>query len=134
MGEVYLQGFLFAPFGRVCPVTFRGFLHTIHVRVLPTAYPHLFEVAAPLAVVQGVDGEYLLPLDGRETQDGGYLLIPVLELCLVQQYLHVGVVDDGLLDDGRVNHVVQLLCDHPGDAVEFPDRFVQIFYVFRHGG
>ena len=121
VAQVGFQRLLFRPLGGVGPVTFGGFLHAVHVGVLSTAYPHLLEVAAPLVVVEGVDGKYLLPLHGGQPQYGSYLLVPVLELGLVEQYLHVGVVDDGFLHDGRVYHVVQLLRDHPGDAVELSD-------------
>ena len=117
MGDVGFEGFLLRPLGGVRPVAFGGFLHAVHVGVLSPAYPHLLEIAAPFVVVECVDGEYLLPLHGGKPQYGGYLLVPVLELGLVEQYLHVGVVDDGLLDNGRVYHVVQFLRDHPGDAV-----------------
>ena len=124
VAQVRFQCLLFRPLGGVGPVTFGGFLHTIDIGVLSPAYPHLLEVAAPLVVVERVDGEYLLPLHGGQSQYGGYLLVPVLELGLVEQYLHIGIIYDGLLHDGRVYHVVQLLRDHPGDAVELADGLV----------
>ena len=124
IGKVYLQGFLLAPFCGVCPITFRGFLHAIDIRVLPTAYPYLLEVAAPFLVVERVDGEYLLLLYRGQAEDGGYVAIPVLELRLVEQDFHIGVVDDGLLDNGRIYHIVQLLSDHSGDTVELADGLV----------
>ena len=122
--QVCFQCLLLRPLGGVGPVAFRGFLHAVHVGVLPPAYPHLLEVAAPLVVVQCVNGEYLLPLYGGHPQYGGYLPVPVLELGLVEQYLHVGIIYDGLLHDGRVYHVVQLLRDHACDAVELADGLV----------
>ena len=80
--EVNLQGFLFGAFRGICPVTFRGFLHAIHIRMGSPAYPDLLEVAATFMVVQSVDGEYLLPLHLCQAQDCRYFLIPVLELGL----------------------------------------------------
>lgn len=80
MGKIYLQGFFLAPFRGIRPVTFRGFLHTIDIRVLPTAYPDLLEVAAPFLVVERVDGEYLLLLYRGQTEDSCNIVVPVLEL------------------------------------------------------
>ena len=134
VAQVRFQCLLFRPLGGVGPVTFGGFLHTIDIGVLSPAYPHLLEVAAPLVVVERVDGEFLLPLHGGQSQYGGYLLVPVLELGLVEQYLHIGIIYDGLLHDGRVYHVVQLLRDHPGDAVELADGLVQVLDVLGHRG
>ena len=111
--EVNLQGFLFGAFRGVCPVTFRGFLHAIHIRMGSPAYPDLLEVAATFMVVQSVDGEYLLPLHLCQAQDCRYFLIPVLELGLVKQYLHIGVVDDGFLHNGGIYHIVQFLVTTP---------------------
>ena len=132
--QVCFQCLFFRPLGSVGPVTFGGFLHAVDVGVLSPAYPHLLEVAASLVVVQCINGKYLLPLHGGQSQYGGYLLVPVLELGLVEQYLHVGIIYDGLLHDGRVYHVVQLLRDHPGDAVELADGLVQVLDVLRHRG
>ena len=132
--QVYLQGLLLGAFRGVGPVAFGRLLHAEHVRDLSAAYPHLLEVVATFVVVKGVDREDLLPLDGGKSEYGGYVLVPVLELRLVEEYLHVGVVDDGLLDDGRVYHVVQLLRDHAGYAVELPDGLIQVLDVLRHRG
>ena len=134
VGQIEFEGFLFRAFGGVGPVAFRCFFHTVHIRVLSPAYPDFLEVAATFPVVQGIDGKYLLPLDGGQSQDGSNVLVAVLELGLVEQYLHIGVVDDGLLHDGRIYHIVQLLGNDTGYAMELSDRFVQIFDVFRHGG
>ena len=133
MGEVYLQGFLLVALRGVCPVTFRGFLDTIDIRLLPPAYPHFLEVAAPFLVVERVDGEYLLLLYRGQAEDGGDVVVPVLELRLVKQYLHIGIVDDSFLDNGRIYHIVQFLRDHSGDAVELADGLVKILDVLRHG-
>lgn len=64
VGQIEFQGFLFRAFGSVSPVAFRCFFHTVYIRVLSPAYPHLLEVAATFPVIQGIDGKYLLPLDG----------------------------------------------------------------------
>ena len=106
---VNFEGFLLRPFRGVSPVTFRRFIHAIYVRHLPTAYPYLLEIVAPLMVVERIDGEDLLSLHRRQSEDGRYVIVSVLELGLVEQDFHITIVDDGLLDDGRVNHIVQLL-------------------------
>ena len=85
MSCVDFEGFLFCPFRSVGPVTFRRFLHAIHIRHLPTAYPHLLEVVTPLVVVKRIDGENLLSLHRCQSEDGRNIIVPVLELCLVEQ-------------------------------------------------
>ena len=134
MGQIEFEGFLLRTFGSVSPVAFRCFLHTVHIRVLSPAYPDFLEIAASFPVVQGIDGKYLLPLDGGQSQDGGNVLVAVLELGLVEQYLHVGVVDDGFLHDGRIYHIVQLLSNDTCNAMELADSLIEVFDVFRHGG
>lgn len=113
VSQIEFEGFLLRAFGGISPVAFRCFLHTVHIRVLSPAYPYLLEVAATFPVVQGIDGEYLLPLDGCQSQDGSNVLVAVLELGLVEQYLHIGIVDDGFLHDGRIYHVIQLWVTTP---------------------
>ena len=95
--EIDFQRFLLGSLGGVCPVTFRRFLDAVHIRVLTTAYPYLLEIIAVVMVVQGIDGEYLLTLNRGKTENGGNILISVLELRLVEKYLHVRIVDDSLL-------------------------------------
>ena len=121
VSDIGFQGFLLGSFRGVSPVTFGGFLYAIDIRMLSPANPHLLEVAASFPVVQGVDGKNLLPLDGSQSQNGGNLLVPVLELRLDEQYLHIRVVDDSLLDDGRINNVIQFLRNHSSNAVELAD-------------
>ena len=72
-------------------------------------------------VVQCIDGEYLLTLYVCESQNGCNILIPVLELGLVKQNLHIRVVDDGLLHNRGINHVIKFLCNHTCNAVKLPD-------------
>ena len=134
VGGIYLQGFLLGTLRGISPIALRRFLHTIDIRHLSPAYPHLFEVGTPLVVVQGIDGEYLSPLNVGQTHHGCYLVVAVFELGLVEQNLHVGVVDDGFLDNRGVNHVVQLLCHHSSNAVELAHRLVEVLDVLCHGG
>ena len=118
--------------GTLLPVALGGFLDTIDVALLPAADPHLLEVAAPFMVWECVDGEDLLLLYLSEAKDGSNLTVPVLELALVEQYLDVGVVDDGLLDNGAVYDVVQLLGDDTGNAMELADGLVQVLDVLKY--
>ena len=131
-GKINLQCLLLGTFCSICPVTFRCFLHTVHIRVLSPANPHLLEVASSLMVVQRIDSENLLTLYVSESQNGCNILIPVLELGLVKQNLHIRVVDDGLLHNRGINHVIKLLSNHTGYSVELPDGLIQILYIFRH--
>ena len=59
--------------------------------------PHL--LVRPCGIVALVDGEYLPPLLVRQSQECLNLVELVHVLALVKQYLAVGVVDDGLLDN-----------------------------------
>ena len=132
MLRVNLEGFLFRPFRGVGPVTFRRFFHTIHIRYLSTAYPYLLEVIPALVVVKAVDGEDLLSLNRCQSEDSRDVIVSILEFGLVKQNFHVAVVDDSLLDDGRINHVVQFLCHNSSDAVELTHRLVEILDIFCH--
>ena len=132
MSCVDFEGLLLRPLRGVSPVTFRRLLHTIHVRHLPTAYPHLLEVVTPFVVVECIDGENLLSLDSRQSEDSRNVIIPVFELRLVEQDFHITVINDSLLDNGRINHIVQFLCHYSGDAVELTHRLIQIFDVLSH--
>ena len=59
--------------------------------------PHL--LVRPCGIIALVDGEYLPPLLVRQSQECLNLVELVHVLALVKQYLAVGVVDDGLLDN-----------------------------------
>ena len=132
MGFIDFEGFLLSSFRRVCPIALRRFFDTIDITGLATADPYFLEVIPALVVVQVVDGEDLLALDGCESEDGRYLVIPVLELTLVEQDLHVGVVDDGLLHNRGVYDIIEFLGNDSGDAVELSHRLVEILDVFSH--
>ena len=80
-------------------------------------------------VIQTVDGKDLLSLYISDTEDGGYLIISVLELALVKQYLDVRVVDDGFLDNGRVNHITEFLRHHACNAVELSHGLIKVLDV-----
>lgn len=132
-GKINLQCLLFGTFSSICPVAFRCFLHTVHIRVLSPANPHLLEVASSLMVVQRIDGENLLTLYVSESRIAAISSYLSLNLVSVKQNLHIRVVDDGLLHNRGINHVIKLLCDHTGYSVELPDGLIQILYIFRHG-
>ena len=83
-------------------------------------------------VVECIDGENLLSLDSRQSEDSRNVIIPVFELRLVEQDFHITVINDSLLDNGRINHIVQFLCHYSGDAVELTHRLIQIFDVLSH--
>ena len=51
-------------------------------------------------VIERIDSKNLLALYVGDTEDSGYLILPILELRLVKQYLDIGVVDDSLFDNG----------------------------------
>lgn len=80
-------------------------------------------------VVESVDGEDLLLLDLCEAEDSRDLVIAVFELALVKQNLDVAIVNDGLLYDGRIDDVIQLLGDNTGDAMELADGLIEVFDV-----
>ena len=85
--------------GCVGPIALGRFLHTIDIGVLAAADPHFLKVAATVMVVEGVDGEDLLLLYLRQAEDGTDVIVPVLELALVEENFHITVVDDGFLDN-----------------------------------
>ena len=83
-------------------------------------------------VVKCIDGEDLLPLYGRQSEDSRNVIVPVLELSLIEKDFYITIVYDSLLDNGGVYHVIQLLRHHTGDAVELAYRLVQILDVLCH--
>ena len=99
MALIDFQGFLLGAFGGVGPVAFGRFLHAIDVGVLAAADPHFLKVAAAVVVVEGIDGEDLLFLHLRQSEDGTDGIVTVLELALVEEDFYVRVVDDGFLDN-----------------------------------
>lgn len=82
--QIYLQRLLLGTLGGIGPVTFGRFLDTIHIGVLPPAYPYLFEIVSVVMVVKGVDCEYLLFLYRCQTEYGGNVIVSVLEFGLVK--------------------------------------------------
>ena len=82
--DIDLQGFLFGTFCGIGHIALRRFLHTIDIRTLSSAYPDFLEVVSPIMVIQAVNRKDLLTLYIGDTEDGGYLVIPILELTLVQ--------------------------------------------------
>ena len=126
------QSFFLGSFRSVGPVAFGRFLYAIDIGVLAAAYPNLLEVIPALVVVQGIHGEYLLFLNLCQSEDGTDGIVSVLELRLVEEDFYVRVVDNGLLDDGAVDDIVEFLRHHSCYAVELSHRLIEVFDVFRH--
>jgi len=71
--------------------------HAVHAAGRTTPDEYLAEEAAPFLVFQPVDGEYLLAVHVSQSENGLDAVEPLLELALVEQHHHIGVVDDGFL-------------------------------------
>ena len=132
MTEINFQSLLFGAFRGVCPVTFRRFFDSKHIRVLTATNPYLLEVVAVVVIIEGIDREDLLTLNGSQTENGCNVFVSVLKLGLVKKYLDVRVIDDSLLDNGRVNHVVKLLSYDSGNTVELADCLIKILDILSH--
>ena len=85
-------------------------------------------------VIQRIDSKNLLSLYVGDTEDGGNLIISVLEFCLVEQNLDIAIVDDGLFYDWRVYHITEFLSHHACNAVELSHGFIQVFDILCHRG
>ena len=83
---------------------FRGIDGTLHTT---QPYPHFLVESVRVVVL--VDGEYLALFLFRQAEHRLYTIELGHVLALVKQYLAVGVVDDALLDNGRLDDVVHLL-------------------------
>ena len=66
---VKLQCLLFRPFGRVGHVALVRLFHAIHAAGRPPADEHFAEEAAPILVLQAVDGKYLLAIHLGQTKN-----------------------------------------------------------------
>ena len=93
-------------------------------------YPHL--LVSPGGAVGHVDGEDLRTLLVGQPEQGLDVVEPVHVLALVQQDLAVAVVDDGALDDGGRDDVIDLLGDYDCLAEELPDRLEEVFQILGH--
>lgn len=132
MALIDFQGFFLSALGGVGPVALGRFLHAIDIGVLATADPHFLKVAAAVVVVEGVDGEDLLLLHLCQSENGTDGIVTILELALVEEDFYVRVVDDGFLDNGAVDDIVELLGHHAGDAVELSHRLVEVLDVLKY--
>lgn len=119
-----LQCFFLGTLGGVGPVALGRLFNTIDIALLTSADPYFLEVVSAFVVVQGVNSEDLLLLHGRQSENGTDLSISVLELALVEQNFNVGVVDDGFFHYRGINHIIQLLRDDTGNAVELSDGLI----------
>src|SRR5574344_338510 len=64
---IYFECFLFDTLSRISPIAFRRFFYTIHIGILSATDPHFFKVVTSFVIVEIVDGEDLLTLNGRES-------------------------------------------------------------------
>ena len=124
MTEVNLQCLLLSALRCIGPITLRGFLDTVDIRVLTPAYPDFLEIVSVVVIIERVYSEDLLTLDWCQTEYGCYILVSVLELGLVEKNLDIGVVDDSLLDNRRVNDIVKLLRNNTGNAMKLADCLI----------
>ena len=109
---VELQGFFLGPFRGIGHVTLMRFLHTIHTAGSATADKDLTKERTPLFILQPVDGKDFLAVHIGQSEYRLDSIKAFTELALVKQHYHIGVVDDGLLDNLRPDDVLNLLCDH----------------------
>ena len=111
------------------------FLHA-HLRgidgTLHTAQANPYLLVKPVRVVVLIDGENLALLLFGQAKHRLYAVELGHVLALVKQYLAVGVVDDALLDDGRLDDVVHLLRHDNGLAEILSDSLVEILDIVRH--
>ena len=109
---VQFQRFLLRAFGGVGHIAFVRLLHAVHAAGRTTPDEYLAEEAAPFLVFQPVDGEYLLAVHISQSENGLDAVEPLLELALVEQHHHIGVVDDGFLYYLAADDVLYLLRHH----------------------
>ena len=129
---IEFQGFFLRPLRGVGHVTFSWFFYAVHAAGRPPADEHLSEEAAPFLVFQPVDGEYLFAVHVGKSENSLDFIEPLAELALVKQHHHVGVVDDGFLDDRAADDVLYLLRHHADRGPELTGRLVHKLDVFGH--
>ena len=110
------------------------FLHAIDGTDAATADEDFTEEAATLLVLQSVDGKDFLAIDIGQSEDGLDVVKPFAELALVKQHHHVRIVDDGLLDNGAADDVLDLLRHHADAGPELTGGLVEILDVLCHHG
>ena len=119
-GLVDLERLLLGALGGVGHVALMRLLDSVDGAPLPAPDEDLAEETPPVFVLQPVDREDLLAIHLSEAEDGLDLVEPFAELALVEEHHHVGVVDDGLLDDGGADDVLDLLRDDAHGGPELP--------------
>ena len=88
------------------------FFHSKDCTDRATTDEDLAEEAASFLVLQAIDGEDFLAINISQAKDGFDFVKSLTEFCLVKQHHHIGVVDDGFLDDGTAYDVLNLLSHH----------------------
>src|SRR5574344_1944598 len=81
---IYFECFLFHTFCRISPIAFRRFFYTVHIGILSATDPYFLEIVAPFVIVEIVNGEDLLTLNGCESKNGGNLVIAILKFGLIK--------------------------------------------------
>lgn len=109
---VEFQGFFLGSFRRIGHVTLMRLLYTIHSACRTPTDKYLTEERTPLFILQSVDGKDFLAVHVCQSEYRLDSIKAFTELALVKQHYHIGVVDDGLLDNLRPDDVLNLLCDH----------------------
>ena len=107
---VELQRFLLGSFSCIGHVAFMWFFDSKDCRILTSTDEYLSEEASTFLVFKSVDGEYLSTIDFGESKDSLDLIETFLELALIEEHNHIGVVDDSLLDDRRTDNILDFLC------------------------
>ena len=129
---VELQGFLLGSLRGVGHITLMRFFHTKDCSYRATTDEDLSEEAASFLVLQAIDGEDFLAIDIGQTKDGFNLIKSLTELRLVKQHHHIGVVDNGFLDNGTAYDVLNLLRHHTYACPELSGCLIEILDVLCH--
>ena len=131
---VEFQGFFLSAFSGVGHIALMGFFNPEDSCILPTPDEHLSEEATAFLVFKSVNREDLPTVNLGESKDCLDLIESFFELALVKQHYHIRVVDDGLLDNGASNDVLDLLRNHAYRCPELTCRLVQVLDVLCHHG
>ena len=129
---VEFQRLLLGTLGGVGHIAFPWLLHAIDIAGESTADEDFAEEAAAFGILQSVDGENLSALHIGKAKNGFDVVKALLELALVEQDGNIGVVDDGFLDDGAADYVLQLLGDDTDHGPELSGGLVEVLDVLGH--
>ena len=97
LSPIEFQSFFLSLLRRIAHIAFSRFLDAKDITLSASFDKDLLEWRTAYLVVKTVNREDLLAVDIRQGQCGLDVIELILELALVEQHEHVGVVDDGLL-------------------------------------